>query len=197
MVAVAERRARAVGLTNVTFRLGAAEELDEPPGSFDAVVSRFTIMFLPDLAGGLRHLHSLLRPGGRLAVSVWAGYESNPMMAVPRREIAKVVDLPAMDPTKPGPMRLSGKGELAAALTRAGFGEVSVAPVPMYWFARDPQEYWEMLTAMSVTFRRSVAQLSPEQLQTVRAGLTEAVSQYASGSVIRMPALAQVGTGTA
>ncbi len=197
MVACTSRRADALGITNLTCRVTAAEDLAEPAASFDAVVARFALMFMADVPLALRHLHSLLRPGGRIAVSVWAPHQVNPMFALACQELAKVVDLPKPGPNEPGPMRLSRDGELTEALTDAGFHDVHVEPVRLYQFARDPADYWNMVTALAPGFRREVERMTDQQRQSVRRGLMAAVAQYASGPVIRVPALAQVGTATA
>ena len=47
-----------------------------PDGHFDAVVSVFSIFFVPDMKGLVRELWRMVRPGGKLAVeqsSVAAG----------------------------------------------------------------------------------------------------------------------------
>jgi hypothetical protein len=119
------------------------------------------------------------------------------MFAIPCQELARVADLPKPDPDEPGAMRLAREGELAAALADAGFSEIDVEPVAMYQFARDPQDYWEMLTVMAPGFRRQLRVLNERQRAAVRAGVMSAVAKYASGPVIRVPALAQVGIASA
>src|SRR5688572_13877341 len=49
MLAIAERRARDRGLTNIEFRLLDANEFDFPEETIDAVVCRWGLMFLSDL----------------------------------------------------------------------------------------------------------------------------------------------------
>ena len=197
MVEICRRKADRLGLSNVRYLVGQAERLDEAPGGFDAVACRFGIMFMPDAVGGLTRLRTLLHPGGRIAVSVWAPLSENPMFAVPRQELAKVVELPAPQPHTPGPMHLSEPGELAGVLSEAGFSEVRVEPVRLYQFARDPEDYWRLITSLTPMLRRTLTRLTDEQREAFRRGLTEAVAQYASGTVIRMPALAQVGSASA
>ena len=119
------------------------------------------------------------------------------MFAIPFQELVKVVTLPKPDPHQPGAMRLARDGELAGALTEAGFKDVCVEQVPTYQFARDPADYWSMLTTMAPGFRRQVERLTPEQREAVRHGLMQSVARYASGAVIRVPALARVGTASA
>ena len=71
LLAVGRERAAAAGLDNVEFLDCDAEELAFGEASFDAVLSRQGLQFLPDVAGVLARLHSFLKPGGRLAAAVW------------------------------------------------------------------------------------------------------------------------------
>jgi len=50
----ARTKALAVGLDNVEFRLADMTALNYPDGSFDAVVSVFSIFFVPDMEGLVR-----------------------------------------------------------------------------------------------------------------------------------------------
>ena len=59
------------GLTNIEFRLGDMTALDYPDSHFDAVVSVFSIFFVPDMEGLVRELWRMVRPGGKLAVTTW------------------------------------------------------------------------------------------------------------------------------
>jgi ubiquinone/menaquinone biosynthesis C-methylase UbiE len=53
MLEIARERAAELSLDNIEFRETDAEELDLPDERFDAVLSRFGLMFLPDLGGAL------------------------------------------------------------------------------------------------------------------------------------------------
>jgi ubiquinone/menaquinone biosynthesis C-methylase UbiE len=66
MVGLARARAAERGLTTVRFTQGSIDAiaLDEP---VDAIVGRLILMHLPDPAATLRHLSSLVRPGGVIA----------------------------------------------------------------------------------------------------------------------------------
>ena len=67
----ARRKAKARGLANVEFRLADMTALGYPDGRFDAVVSVFSIFFVPDMEGLVRELWRMVRPGGQLAVTTW------------------------------------------------------------------------------------------------------------------------------
>lgn len=66
MLSVARERLARAGLDDVEVAAheGDAEQLDLPPASFDALVSRAAIMYFVDVVGTLVRLRSLLRAGG-------------------------------------------------------------------------------------------------------------------------------------
>ena len=72
-------------------------------------------MFVADPGIALQRLYALLRPGGRISVATWCPPETNPAFAIPSEQLRKVAESTSVDPTAPGPFRLSGAGELAAA----------------------------------------------------------------------------------
>jgi ubiquinone/menaquinone biosynthesis C-methylase UbiE len=78
MLAVARRKATALGLSNVTFRTGDVTTLPFEAGSFDAVTSRFCLMFLPEIPKAVSEIARVLRAGGWVAAAVWSAPEKNP-----------------------------------------------------------------------------------------------------------------------
>ena len=108
-----------------------AASADVATGAFDAVVSRNGLMFTPHLDRALAGARRALRSGGRFATIVWSTEEKNPLHAIVF-EVARRSGLP------PGPTpevllaySLSDPIALAAALSRAGFSEVSVETAPV------------------------------------------------------------------
>jgi SAM-dependent methyltransferase len=56
----------------IEWRRGDAASLPFEDASFDIVVSQFALMYFPDRVVSLSQMWRALRPGGRLAVAVWA-----------------------------------------------------------------------------------------------------------------------------
>jgi ubiquinone/menaquinone biosynthesis C-methylase UbiE len=61
------------GLGNIQVQVMDAQEPLLPPASFDVVTASFVAFFLPDAVAGLRAWCGLLVPGGRLAMTSFAG----------------------------------------------------------------------------------------------------------------------------
>jgi len=91
MLDSAREAAAARGLANVEFREADASALPFDDASFDSVSCRFGFMFFPDLVAAAREVARVLRPGGVVSTSVWAGPESNEWAVVPMMVIAGVV----------------------------------------------------------------------------------------------------------
>ena len=124
MLAVARRRATAQGLANVEFLREDAEELDVEHGTFDAVVSRWGLMFLPDADRVLRTAYDALRPGGVFTAAVWGTAAQVPMLSLAFGIVAARLELPAPPPGTPGPFAMADGEALAARFAKAGFQEV-------------------------------------------------------------------------
>lgn len=63
---------------SVDWRESAAEDLPFDDGQFDAVISQFGLMFFEDRTRALAEMWRVLKPGGKLAVAVWASLDQTP-----------------------------------------------------------------------------------------------------------------------
>ena len=116
--------AAAAGLDTVRTRELDGERLDVDASSFDAVISRLGLIYLPDRAAALAGQHRALRPGGRVAAIVYGPAERNAFFAVPVSVIRRRAALPPPAPGQPGPFSLGAPGALEAELREAGFRDV-------------------------------------------------------------------------
>ena len=72
MVAAARRRAEEVGVKNAQFQTLDAERMDLETNGVDGVLCRWGYMLMIDPVRAFAETRRVLRPGGRLACSVWA-----------------------------------------------------------------------------------------------------------------------------
>src|SRR5215208_3019413 len=102
MVDAARRRAEELGASNADFRTMDAERMDLPDDSVDGVVCRWGYMLMADPAGALAETRRVLRPGGRVAFSVWGDPASNPWASVPAQVLVEYTSGEPPDPYAPG-----------------------------------------------------------------------------------------------
>lgn len=109
-----------------------AEDLDLPDFSFDAVISRAAIMYFVDVAGTLARLRTGLKPGGRLAASVWAAPDEVGF-ASPLPIILDELRLPPPPQDRPGPFALGDRERLAEVVADAGFVDLRTGSQTAVW----------------------------------------------------------------
>ena len=107
---------------------GSAEELPFPNGSFDAVVSQFGLMFVPDRPRALTEMWRVLKPGGRLAVAVWASLDATPAYDAEARLVERLAGPGASEPLHL-PFCLGDRALFEAQFAAAGVPLESVATV--------------------------------------------------------------------
>ena len=187
MLAAAGRKAKMLGLTNVSFHAGDVTTLPFRASSFDAVTSRFCLMFLPEIPKAAAEIVRVLRPGSWVAIAVWSAPEKNPSIGLSMEAIKKVVELPPPDPTVPGIFRLAKPGDLAGMLQQAGFVDVTDQEFLAEWSYASADEYYTSLMEIAAPIQNLMATLSASQVQEVKRLITQAVTQYQRGNHITFP----------
>ena len=67
----------------IKWIVGDAATYDFPPNTYDAVISRFGVMFFADPPAAFRNLCEATRPGGRLIVTVWSSLYATGLFGIP------------------------------------------------------------------------------------------------------------------
>lgn len=101
-----------------------------PGGPFDAVFSRMVLMLFADPVAGCATIARSLRPGGRLAATVFRDAGANPWL--PAVVLGAAPHVGAMPPLpigdEPGPFAFADPGRVEPILAAAGFESVMVRP---------------------------------------------------------------------
>ena len=187
MLAVARRKATALGLTNVTFRTGDATALPFEANSFDAVTSRFCLMFLPEIPKAAAEIARVLKPGGWIAAAVWSAPEKNPYLMIPITVIKQFLDLPQLDPTAPGIFRLAKPGDLAGMLQQAGFTNLSEEEFIADVRFPSGEEYYASLMDIAAPIQNLFAKLSDQQKADARGRIVASVDQHRRADGFALP----------
>lgn len=133
MLEQVRKNAQAAGLGNVSTMVGAAEELDVPAESFDAVICRLGLMLFAEPAKALAAARRALRPGGKVAVVVFTVPSANTFMAKPMQILLRHAGKAPPAPGRPGIFALGATGVIERLFTESGFVdfEQSVFAMPL------------------------------------------------------------------
>jgi SAM-dependent methyltransferase len=124
----------------------SAEDLPFGDAAFDSISVRFGYMFFPDVAKATAEFARVLRPGGRLCSSVWAGPGENPWTTIAMQAIAAETVLAPPDPGGPGMFRCAAPAYVSALYQAAGLREVAEWDVGVELATDSPAQYWEMIS---------------------------------------------------
>ncbi|MGQ0667327.1 MAG: methyltransferase domain-containing protein [Nitrospiraceae bacterium] len=187
MLKTAQRKASSLRLSNVTFRTGDVTTLPFEAASFDAITSRFCLMFLPDIPSAAAEIARVLKPGGWLSAAVWSAPDKNPYLKIPMDMIKQFIELPPPDPTAPGIFRLAKSGELAGMLQQGGFTDIEEQEFlgDVRFAAAD--EYFSSLMDIAAPIQNLWAKLSATQQTEAKQRITQTAGQHRKGSVVALP----------
>ena len=195
MLAAARRKATTLGLTNITFRTDDVTALPFEANSFDAVTSRFCLMFLPEIPKAAAEITRVLKPGAWLAAAVWSAPDKNPYLMIPITVIKQFLDLPQPDPTAPGIFRLAKPGDLAGMLQQAGCTHLSEEEFVADVKFPSGEEYYASLMDIAAPIQNLFAKLSDEQKADARGRIITSANQYRRIDGIALPIAVRMVAG--
>src|SRR5918999_582765 len=188
MVAAARRRAEEMGVENAEFRTLDAERMDLETNSVDGVLCRWAYMLMIDPAAAFAETRRVLRPGGRLAFSVWAARERNPALSLVGGVLQSQGHIPPPDPEAPSAFAMADPERIRELVVGAGFAEPEIEEVTFRWTFTDQDAYWRYVTETAASSSPVLRALSYEAQNTVREQVHEAARPYRSGEGYDFPA---------
>jgi ubiquinone/menaquinone biosynthesis C-methylase UbiE len=185
MLAVARERVAAANLHNVELVESDAESLKLDADSFDAVLCRWGLMFMPDLDGLLRGLYRALKPDGRLATAVWSVADKVPMCGLARDAIRQITSI-VPPPNAPNPLKLADTSILERALAGAGFREVKFERLIVTFEFPSADAFADFRSSIGGT-RATLSSMPADVGRQVREAVITAAQQYAAADgVVRL-----------
>ena len=196
MVAAARRAADRLELRNVQFEVAFADKMPFAADTFDAVISRFGVMFFPAPLDGVREMLRVLKPGRKLALAVWHLAENNPFHYALSRVIDRYVESPPLAPDALDAFRFATPGKLRTILMEAGAMSVSERLLKFsIQAAISLEDFWTLRIEMSEKLREKIARLANHQRNEVKRETLESLCAYFTESGMSFPAEVLIVSG--
>lgn len=159
------------------FVQGDAGQLPFSSGAFDAVTCQFGLMLFPRPAEAAGELRRVLRPGGRVALLVWAAADRMPYFHITSQAIRQA--LPGFaPPAGPGPCSLGAPGALEAALAAGGFQAPEIHRERRTWTFQSVDSFWADMSRGSRTMRKVMGDRDAGERARVEAAWRASAAPY-------------------
>ena len=191
-VAIARRN-----VPEAEFHQGDALSLPFDEDSFDAVVCGYGVIHVPSADVALREMRRVLRPGGRLAISVWGSPEPDNGFGTLYGALKAHGDLDVPLPHGPDFFQFSDAQRMTDALKCIELRDISVQSVDQNWHFVEPLGIIQAVLEGAVRARALLLAQTDAAREAIENSVIEGMSKYSSddgGYDVPMPAI--VGAGT-
>jgi ubiquinone/menaquinone biosynthesis C-methylase UbiE len=160
----ARDKAKMLGLSNIEFRCADMTSLGYPDGRFDAVVSVFSIFFVPDMEGLVRELWRMVRPSGKLAITTWGPRIFEP--AYSRWQAAIKRERPDLYSAFNPWDRITDVESVQRLLRDGGVANAQVVAEDSFQTLRSAEDWW--IIALGSGLRWVIDQMGPHVAERVK-----------------------------
>jgi len=179
MLAEGQRRAAAEGLPDLLAAACDAEHLAFADASVDVALIGLGLFIFPNPAKALAELHRVLRPSGRIALSVWGPRDAVPLIARAQDCIARLLPPPKV--ARPTVFRLGEAGVLAKLLEEAGFSDVSITQHTFACRFDSADDYWQAFLDLAGGAAESLSRLPDTMQAKLRAAVADDLASHRDG----------------
>jgi len=174
LLAAGAQFARQAGFQNIETRVMDGGNLDLPDDSFDAVICRFALMYLPDPSLGLRGMKRVLKPAGRVSVVVY-GVNGSPEFSAAVAAVRRHLRLPQSESSAHS---LGEVAVLQQSLEAGGLSQIEIHSLDLPIHMASTEECVRYLQATSPTLSELTAPLSREERKEVWDEVQQALSIF-------------------
>jgi len=185
MLEIARENATKRGIKNIEIRACDVCELPFDDNTFDAISCRKGFMFFPDMLLAAKEMTRVLKPGGRIAASVWNVPEKNFWITAIMGTISRNIKLPPLPPGSPGMFRCAEDGFMSDLFSQAGLKNISLYEIAGKLNSKTTDIYWEMMTEIGAPIVAALSSADDELREKIKTEVYNVVNEkYPDGNVI-------------
>ena len=197
MLAVA--RKRDLGATKAEWIEASADSIPLPDNSIDAVYCQQGFQFFPDRAKAASEVGRVLKPGGKLAVAVWASSDEFPVWKALFTSASEQINVPIEALSIPN--SFGGPEPLANMFTDAGFSNVQINKRSKESAFAPADAFVKLMVMGAAAAIPAFAELTDEEKQAlepkVRADTAKIVQEHTDNGRVVMQTISYTAIGTA
>ncbi len=178
MLETAKEKANQQGINNFQIQQGDACEMSFKEASFDKISCRMGFMFFPDMQLAANEMYRVLKPGGKMATSVWFNQSKNSWISSVMSVISKNITMPAPTPGAPGMFRCAQPEMMKTILQKAGFTNIKEQEINGKAYYQDFQAYWKQMNEIAAPVVNAFSKADEATKEKVKAELQQVVKPF-------------------
>lgn len=184
MLEISRENATSRGIENIETVTCDVCDLPFPDDTFDAISCRFGFMFFPDMLLAANEMVRVLKPGGKIAASVWNVPEKNFWVTAIMSTINKNMELPPPPLGSPGMFRCAKDGFISDIFSQAGLKNISQMEIFGKLNCKTIDAYWGMQTEVGAPIVAALGKASDDVKEKIKIETYAALSQkYPDGNI--------------
>ncbi len=184
MLEIVRENAATKGISNIETVACDVCELPFADNTFDAISCRFGFMFFPDMLLAAKEMVRVLKPGGKIATSVWDVPEKNFWVTAIMGTINKNMDLSAPPPEAPGMFRCAKDGFISDLFMQAGLKNITQKEVTGKLNCKTTDAYWSMQTEVGAPIVAALGKADDATKEKIKTEVYQLLNEkYPDGNV--------------
>ena len=185
MLEIARENALKRDIKNIETRVCDVCALPFADNTFDAISCRLGFMFFPDMLLAAKEMVRVLKPGGKIATSVWNVLENNFWITAILGSISRHMDLLAPLPGAPGMFRCAKEGLISDLFLEAGLKNIKQKEITAKMQFKTADIYWDMMTEVITLVVLALNNAEDDIKENIRKEVYHLLDQkYPAGNIL-------------
>ncbi len=196
MLAIARENAESKQLKNYETKTCDVCELPFDENMFDKISCRMGFMFFPDMQLASDEMYRVLKTGGKMATSVWAGPENNVWVTSIMGVINKNMQMPPPPPGAPGMFRCAAPGFIKSLMERSGFKNINEKLISGKVVYDDFNNFWQMMNEVAAPVVGALSKADDNMKLKIKNEVEQLSDKYKTGKGLELDYASWVVSGS-
>ena len=182
MLEIAQENARNKQIKNYETKTADVCELPFDENAFDKISCRMGFMFFPDMQLASDQMYKVLKPGGKMATTVWSVPEKNPWITTVMGIINRNMQIPPPPPGSPSMFRCGANGFIKSLMEKSGFKKIWEQELKGKTLYEDFAFFWSMMNEVAAPVVGALSKADDTMKEKIKNEVQEQSEKYKTGN---------------
>lgn len=186
MLSIAKENAATKHINNYQTQVCDVCDLPFYEGTFDKVSCRMGFMFFPDMQLASDQMYKVLKPGGKMATSVWSTPDKNVWITALMGIINREMQVPPPPAGSPGMFRCASPGFIKSLMEKSGFVNIKEQEIRGKVTYTNFNHMWDMMNEVAAPVVGALSKADDSTKQKIKHEAQQLTEQYVTGDGLQL-----------